>query len=388
MRLTDRMTRFASTLRERPKVAAATAATAVAAIVAGVALSLLIGGRGEAAVGPTASPTPLPASTSETASPMPSMPVFAPTPTPVPTPTPTVAATVPPTPDPTPTPTAAEGGYGGTIPGPGAAFEDPNWETMPAMPEGAHPVEGVVLLEDGRLLAMQPPHDDSGWTVMSIRAGDETWSPIPISGLDSGRDFYSFTLGPDGRIYTDALVIDPAARTWTAADAGWEHEFASHVVGFGPDGRLYGQSPTGTSLVALDPETGEVIESSENDSRGASALLFQALVADDTELFAVDIATVMAYDPARETWRVVHDWGWSFAAQAGLGPDGHLYMMADEEEGRGIRRIDTAAATWSEIPRPYEAEWEWTPRFVTGPDGRLWAVGATQVFALRPQSWD
>lgn len=380
MRLTDRLARIATSLRTRPRLAAATAATAGSAIVAGGILALVIGGSPQAAVAPTASPTEAAAS---------STPTITPTATPAPTPTsqPTASATASPTPTPTPlptlTPTPPEGGYGGPILGPGGPFEDPVWEAMPALPNGdAHAIAGVVVLDDGRLIAFREAVDRSSWGAVSIRPGDLTWTEIPISGLETRR-LYSFTLGPDGRIYTEALVIDPTAPNWTAVDAGWGEPATSHVIGSGPDDRLY-RAVDGGILVILDPATGDIGRSSANDaSRNPDALSFNALLPGTTEVFAVDLATVVAYDPATDSWRLVVDWGWHHAARSGIGPDGSIWIMADEEEGRVLHRLNPVSSEWVEVPRPHEAWWEWIPHFVTGPDGRVWAIGEGQVFALR-----
>lgn len=378
MSVSERLRRFAATLRARPRVAAVTGAVALAAVLTGGALAMALGGpRGVAhAPTPSQSPSPtLPAATDEptpstTATPAPPTPTASPTtdaPTPSETPSPTAVATATPlpTPDPTPDPTP----------------EDRFWTALPQMPNAPdHFVRDVVVLDDGRLAVFRYERTgDQRVSLLTIEPGDERWTPIEVDEPFDDFTIWIWTQGPDGRLYSHGLVIDPSGTSWDVEpwDPGFDEEPVAPIA-TGPDGRLYFREAEHLpELLILDVETGEWKRSSEN----TIIAQVDALLVSDGLIYLAETEEVASFDPVTDRWESVTRMPYVNAARGGIGPDGRLvFLDAWESENQAILVLDPDTGEWSELPRPTSASSTWNPIFRTGPDGRLWAVDAEGVF--------
>jgi hypothetical protein len=362
---------------------------AVAAILAGGVFALLMSGRGE--VQPLAGEqTAMPIQRdhgSSAPSPAPSAkPLATPAVTRRPSATPSPSAA--PASQNTPVPTAAEaqqpyenglgaaGGEGYEITG--------TWELLPPMPN--HDdffIVDAVLLADGRIAVVRVGVGlDSAAEprVITHVPGADTWQPIDID-----RSYSPLALGADGRLYHPAAVIDPRGDRWTVEPFRLvrESDVTTVEIVSGPDGRIYRSDMSvdrGEQLIIYDPITGEFSRSS---------LLSRPigyLTSATTQLYLIGIGGVATYDPAADAWLVESEpaapgsLGYSHDTAA-IGPDGRLYIHI--RETGAIFAWDRSERSWLRVAPP-PGVGDWSPRFVAGPDDRLYAIDAGGSFAFTP----
>ena len=366
MSSTDPVRRFIATLRARPRVALATAATAIAAIATGSVLAMALGQRGVAGA-PSASDIATPSATPASSLPSPS-----PTATPPSSPTPTAA-------QPSEAPTASPVTTPSATPEPVA---DSHWAALPPMPDAeAWLVDDALMLDDGRLVVFRSPYMSRGaYMAISIGEGDTEWT-VELPGTSFTDDITQrWAQAGDGRIYSHQWVIDPTVTPWTVEPFLIDGEVVDAAVATGPGGNLYFNVPDGSHLVAVDPATGMASPTSENT---VITDVFN-LVAWQDRIYATSISEIAAYDPATDTWADVMEFNsWQGAHRGDFAPDGLLYSLDADEYGapRLLEAADPATGEVVEIPRPLDAARDWNPIFITGPDGRLWAVDRVQSYA-------
>ncbi|HSK93396.1 MAG TPA: hypothetical protein VLA76_04985 [Candidatus Angelobacter sp.] len=378
MTVADRLRRFGQAVRTRPQVALVTAVVALAAILAGGAVALALGGPRDVSSAPSESPTLLAATEDPSPTPTPS-----PQPSPTLTPSPTPSATATPTDEPTrsatPSPTAAPTATPSRSPEP--TPQDRSWMALPPMPNApAYFVRDVVTLADGRLAVFRYERTGSQRaSVLTIESGDERWTPVDLDEPLDDFTLWIWTQGPDGLLYSHARVIDPSGTSWDVEpwDPGFDEEPVAPIA-TGRDGRLiYREAEHLAELLFVDPETGDWQRSSENTIIGN----VDAIHVGADLLYLVETEAVASYDPATDSWAALTTMPYVNAARSGIDPDERLIFLDGwESRNQQIFVFDPATGAWSELPRPLAASPTWNPIFRTGPDGRLWAVDAEQSF--------
>jgi hypothetical protein len=95
-------------------------------------------------------------------------------------------------------------------------------------------------------------------------------------------------------------------------------------------------------------------------------------------VYLIDLGVLLIYDPASDEWSLaartpvfVH------ANTAGIAPGDRITMLGDDGE---IYIWPGHGGDFEGVLRPMEARSSWSPIFLTGPDGYLWAVDDTQPF--------
>jgi len=309
-----------------------------------------------------------------------------PSPTEAINPSPTAAATIPPL-----TPTAA----------PTQLMLTGTWEPIRPEPDphGLHP-GGAVLLPDGRIvvthwyrfedhgdcLAVYDPRTDS-WQIPEL-IGPPGWTGC----LES----HSYARIPDGRLYNLVFVIDPTVKPWRVDYTGWRAaDHLPNTMGTTTDGRLYGPTngclgdPCRARLYELHPESGTIAPIS--DYRGPHNLDWvvggrgpRLYIGGEDNHGTRNLAS---YDPVSGTWReepsAPFPPNWD---QAGLGPMGWLYVQTayDTSFAENVVWALTPGGDWYQVELPTELRTNWSPVFVNGGDGRLYAFDAKRPYAFTP----
>lgn len=377
--------RFLAALRDRPQLALVTTAVAVAAIASGGFLAMVLGGTRGAAVAPTPTPQPTVAAASDEATPtatLPPSPVTSASPSDAPSPSPTPVATD--APAATPIPSASPRPAATAKPTPEPTPSDRSWTALPDMPDEAdYFVRDAVVLDDGRVVVFRFAHDDERVDVLTIESGDASWRSVELDSSFDDRTVYQWAAGSDGRIYSHSLVIDPTDEPWDVepfetpiGDVGGD---VGGVLVGGPDGRLYLSSADFGALHILDLETGTWSLSSEN----TVIQMMDGLLAGAEVIYVVEVEHAAVYVPAEDSWSYITGQSYQNAIRSGLGPDERIYFLDGwETRNQSIKVLDPETAEWSSIPRPLAAAPDWSPIFITAPDGRLWAIDAEQSFAF------
>jgi hypothetical protein len=136
----------------------------------------------------------------------------------------------------------------------------------------------------------------------------------------------------------------------------------------------------GEQLIIYDPITGEFLRSS---------LLSRPigyLTSATTQLYLIGTGGVATYDPAADAWLVESETAAPGALghshdSAAVGPDGRLYIHV--RETGAIFAWDRSERSWLSVAPPGVGEW--SPRFVAGPDDRLYAIDAGGSFTFIPR---
>ena len=378
MNLTERWHQIRESIRSRPLPWAIGFGVALAAIASGALMAAVISG-GPRGTGQAASDEPtVSASASGSEEPSPS-PTSTPEATPSPSPTPTPGA-VPPSPTPTP-----EEGFGGA-PAPSWDIEG-TWTALPAMPDAyAYALSDVLVLRDGTLVVFRWQQDPGvdGAQVLRYDEDRAAWVAVATEPLLTGTD-EPWAQAADGRIYTFETLIDPSTTPWSVDPfqlISISEPWAGQGLDAGSDGRIYLALPIpGAQLQIYDP----VLDRRETTSKTNEAVGRCVLRALDHRVVAIDQIGFAFYDPTSDSWSDVVEapGGDVDCFSAGYGPDERLYVTSFTFGG-DIQAWDESTGAWSSVEPPPDPQEFFHPRFVTGPDGRLWAIEPHGSFAFTP----
>ena len=368
---------------------AAVAGVFVAAIAAGVAFGVVIGGNDpQTGAAPSTSPIPSPLgstieSASSTAS---SSPSASPSPSPSAsvdaTPQETAVATEVESPAPASTPSPVEG-YGGET---GELFDiTGEWERLAPMPGGYEfRTSDSVVLPDGRLAVFRWNSSSMDLTESQVLIYDreeDTWETVTFA--DERPEIateLSVAFGADERMYTFGWIIDTSGDEWAVEashlvqdDNGTE----SSTLAAGGDGKLYRRArDTGsglTELISYDPETDSFDRSSE--TRGRFDL---AYARPDGDLVLIGFAresAMVTYDPDTDDWSdpiAVSDAIAPYRAEVGF--DGNVYVPGYDWLIPQLWAIDIDGGVMRSVPVP-DGVTEWEPNLLSTSDNHLFAFG-------------
>ena len=274
------------------------------------------------------------------------------------------------------------GGYGGYSP---SWDIEGTWTALPAMPDAdVNPLSDVLMLDDGSLVVFRWSSTNEAVGSRVVRWDEEgsRWEEVATEPFYTGTD-QPWAQGGDGRIYSFETVIDPSTSTWQADPfdlAEPTEPYAGSGLDSGTDGRIYRSLSFGQLTFEIyDPLL---------DGRETSATLDEPFYAcilrgPDHRMLAIDMTGFASYDPGLDSWSAVtRTPGDQDCFSAGFGPDGRLYMTsmwwADD-----IHAYDADRDAWLSVEPPPASE-GFRPRFITGPDGRLWAIGQRESFVFNP----
>jgi hypothetical protein len=359
------------------------AGVALSAIALGAVVSGALNGVRDGVGAEPASPTVAAASPSPTA-----FETYTPTPSRFETASP--SPTAPPT---TPLPTAS--------PVPTELRLTGTWQPLPPAPDpaGLRAPSAVVLPDGGIAVLHAYRFEHHGDCLVVYHPDTESWEVPSVIGPDGwsgcvGDD--GFSLHPDGRLYSLGYVIDPAGGPWQVENAAWRAEtYLPNTMGTTTDGRLYGPTngcppPCRARLYELDPDTGAIRPVSDFNGhnldfvvRGRASRLYIGESGGDS----VVPSHLASYDPVSGEWReepsAPFPASWSKAA---LGPGGWIYVQTSYdvsgEEGLWAREPETG--DWYEVELPPELHIGWSPAFVDGGDGRLYAFDIQRPYVFTP----
>jgi len=245
----------------------------------------------------------------------------------------------------------------------------------------------VISVDDGTLVVFrwltQPEGADPADRVLAWSPTSNDWVRVETEPILTGTDS-QFAQGGDGRIYSYDNQIDPATTPWnvepfTLADPS--EAYAGYGLDAGPDGRIY-RPATGR----IDRATFEIydpVTTVRDQSSSLSGHHGYCVLEGEDLVYIVDMVMFAAYDPVTDAWSTpISTPGDRDCIGAGLGPDGRLYL-ASMWSGTDIVTWDPSTSAWLSVEPPPAAD-GFRPRFVTGPDGRLWAIDPDTSFVFVP----
>jgi len=252
-----------------------------------------------------------------------------------------------------------------------------------------NPLSDVLVLQDCSLVAFrwEGTNNAPGSRVVRWDEARSQWAEVATESLYTGTD-QDWAQGADGRIYSFETVIDPYTRPWQVDPfelAYPDEPYAGAGLDAGADGRIY-RPLTRLSFMQLTFEIYDpVLDARETSPSLAKPYYPCILGSPDRRVLAMNMNGFAFYDPNTGSWSETTSTPAEMDCEgAGFGPDGRLYM-ASTASSNDIRAYDVETRAWSAVEPPPSGE-AFRPRFITGPDGRLWAIGQHESFIFTPDS--
>ena len=386
----DRLQRSWAWVRSSPLHMATVAGVFVAAIAAGVAFGVVMGGN-DPATGSAPTTSAIPSSSEsafESASPTASS---SPSPSPSSSASPSAGATpqetpvasdgVSPTPAATPSP---EGGYGGAT---GDLFDiTGEWDRLAPMPGGYEfRTSDSIVLPDGRLAVFRwnsGSEDSTTGQVLVYDREQDTWEPVTFAGerLRISTEL-SVVLGADERLYAFYSILDMSGDAWVVEPfklVQESDEWQGSSLATGGDGRIYRRAQdtdsSRTELIAYDPETETFERSSEIGGR-----FDLAYTGPDGDIVLLGYgqghASMVTYDPDTDEWSDLTAISDAIAPErAEVGPDGNVYVNGYYYDVPQLWAIGIDDGEMRSVEMPDDVT-EWEPNLLSTSDNHLFAFG-------------